>query len=500
MNKEFLTYVELVANEKDLNPETILKAVEEALALGEDEAMARRVFIDRETGEQTTYRCWTVVEDDCELVDINTDLTLSEAQKKYPKMDLKVGSVIEEKIPNAIPDRIVAQRIKNIFYKDVRHAVLERMAQRYEERVGEMIQADVKMVYSNDRAILNLGDAEAELPRKNMLPGERLVANQGKIHVVIESVGVGADPSRGPVIIVTRRGPELLRELFKREVVEISEGLVQIKAVARDPGVRSKIAVSTNDGRVDPVGACVGPRGSRVQHVSESLGGERVDIILYNDNPAQFVINALAPAEVKSVVVDEANYSMDIAVDESQLAMAIGRNGQNVRLAAELAFQAYHRPWELNVMSEAALADNQLLEMDKFKSLFQTKLGLDEEAAKFLVEKDFRTIEEVAFASLDGGEFDAETVHVLEQIQGAAREVLRDEELDDLFNDPELAALDGVTPEMLAVLTENAILKLEDLANLSTDELLDIFPELDVQVARDLIMQARDADGWFAKE
>ena len=347
MNKEILLVAEAVSNEKDVSKAVIFEAIEVALATATkkryDEEADIRVVIDRATGDYDTFRRWLVVDNQA-VPALGTELTMQEAEEI--DTNLQPGDYHEEQVESVAFGRIAAQTAKQVIVQKVREAERAKVVDLYRDRQGELIAGTVKKV-TRDNVIVDLGNnAEALLPRENLLPREIFRMGE-RVRAVLQEV---RSEGRGPQLILSRTSSEMLIELFSIEVPEIAEQMIEIRAAARDPGARSKIAVKTQDRRLDPVGACVGMRGARVQAVSDELGGERVDIILWDDNPAQLVINAMAPAEVASIVMDEETHSMDVAVDEDALAMAIGRAGQNVRLAAELT------GWELNVMSEAEAA------------------------------------------------------------------------------------------------------------------------------------------------
>ncbi len=345
-----------------------------------------RVSIDRETGDYETFRYWNIYADDSEEIEeAITQLTLSEARERDP--DAVVGGRIEEPIESVTFGRIAAQAAKQVIMQKVREAERAQVVEQYKDRVGELVTGVVKRV-ERGNAILDLGgNAEALVSREDMIPREAVRAGD-RLRGYLQDVH---SEQRGAQLFISRTAPELLVELFKIEVPEVGEGLIDILGAARDPGLRAKIAVNANDERIDPVGACVGMRGSRVQSVSNELGGERIDIILWDENPAQFVINAMSPAEVESIVVDEDAHSMDLAVGEEHLSQAIGRGGQNVRLASQLT------GWELNIMTEAQAEEKSEAEGETLKNLFMQHLDVDEEIALIFVQEGFSSIEEVAY-------------------------------------------------------------------------------------------------------
>ncbi len=405
MNKEILMVVDAVSNEKGVSREVIIEAIESALATATKKRYPGevdvRVFIDRETGHYQTFRRWEVVE---EVEDPDYQLTLEQAREQQPEIQL--GEFIEEPIESVAFGRIAAQTAKQVIVQKVREAERSQIVDQYKDRIGELVTGVVKRMERGD-VILDLGgNAEAVIqrddliPREAIRPGDRL---RGYLRDVRSEI-------RGPQIFISRTAPQLMIELFKLEVPEVGEGLIEIKGAARDPGLRAKIAVKSNDGRIDPVGACVGMRGSRVQSVSNELSGERIDIILWDENPAQFVINAMSPAEVKSIVVDEDSHSMDIAVSEEHLSQAIGRGGQNIRLASELS------GWELNVMTESQAEAKSEAELERLQKLFMEHLDVDEDVASILVQEGFSSIEEVAYVP----------VHEMQQIQEFDDEIIEE--------------------------------------------------------------------------
>jgi len=419
-------------------------------------------------------------------------LTLEEAKKKDPSLEL--GSVWEEQIENTEFGRIAAQSAKQVIVQKVREAERAKVVEAYRDRVGTVINGSVKKV-GRDQIIVDLGNnAEALLPREYMIHKEIFRMNdrvRGQLVEVREEL-------RGPQLVLSRTAPELLIELFKIEVPEVYEQVVEIRAAARDAGSRAKIAVKTNDGRIDPVGACVGMRGSRVQAVSNELAGERIDIVLWNDNPAQLVINALAPAEIESIIMDEEAHSMDVAVSEDNLAVAIGRNGQNVRLASQLT------GWEINVMTEEDAGAKQEQEMSGIIEKFMTKLDVDEDVAIVLVEEGFTSLEEIAYVPIDEmlavEGFDEDIVN---ELRARAKDVLltqaiaSEEELEGAKPAEDLLNMEGMDTHLAYVLAKQGVVTMEDLAEQSVDELLEI-EDMNEERAGQLIMKAREP--WFAEE
>jgi len=495
MTKEILLVAEAVSNEKGVSEDIIFEAIELALATATkkryDEDSDIHVTIDRKTGDYVTVRRWLVVPDD-ELALLGTQLTTEEAIEMDPV--LKPGDIHEEVVDNVGFGRIAAQTAKQVIVQRVREAERAQIVDQYRGRVGELVAGSVKKV-TRDNIIVDLGNnAEGLLPRANVVGRETFRINDRLRAILLEI----STEVRGPQLILSRACPQMLIELFRIEVPEIAEGVIQIRAAARDPGSRAKIAVKTNDQRIDPVGACVGMRGSRVQAVSNELDNERVDIVLWDDNSAQLVINAMSPAEVESIVVDEDAHTMDVAVSEDNLAQAIGRGGQNVRLASELT------GWTINVMSSEEAQEKQEAEVGQIIQLFVEHLDVDEEVAEVLVEEGFTTLEEVAYVpleemmSIEG--FDEE---ISEELRARAKDALltmaiaseeqlgASEPADDLLN------MEGMERHLAFVLASRGIVTMEDLAEQGVDDLLDI-PDMDEERAAALIMTARAP--WFAEE
>ncbi|KGE79242.1 transcription termination/antitermination protein NusA [Halomonas sp. ND22Bw] len=496
MSKEILAVVDAISNEKGVPREVIFEAVEAALASAsrkrfEDEEASVRVHIDRITGDYETFRRWEVVEDD-DFDGPDAQIKLSYAERRDPPLGL--GDVVEEQIENAAFGRIAAQTAKQVIVQKVREAERAEVVRLYADREGELVAGIVKKT-TRDGLIIDLGEnAEAFLPRSEMIPGERYRMNE-RVRALLTKV----DPeARGAQLILSRTCPELIIELFSIEVPEIAEQLIEIKGAARDPGSRAKIAVKTNDRRIDPVGACVGMRGSRVQAVSTELQNERVDIVLWDDNPAQLVINAMAPADVASILVDEDSHAMDVAVAEDNLAQAIGRSGQNVRLASELT------GWRLNVMTEADAEAKRDQEVDSLVEHFIQHLDIDDDVARLLVEEGFTSLEEVAYVPaeemLEIEEFDEDLV---EELRARAKDELlnlaiaSEEELDGAEPADDLLEMDGMERHLAYILASRGIKTMEDLAEQSVDDLTDI-EELDEERAAALIMTARAP--WFESE
>ncbi len=497
MNKDILYVADAVSNEKGVDKEIIFEAIEAALATAtrkkNNKDIDVRVDIDRETGDYETFRRWLVVEDTGEgLENPLAEITLEAARIDEP--DIQPGEYVEEQIESVEFGRIAAQTAKQVIVQKVREAERARVIEAYQGREGELVMGTVKRV-ERGNVYLDLGDnVEAFIPREEMIPREA-VRTGDRLRGYLKEVRA---ETRGPQLFVSRTAPEFLVELFKLEVPEVDQGLLRIIGGARDPGSRAKISVESLDARLDPVGACVGMRGSRVQSVSNELAGERVDIILWDENPAQFVINAMSPAEVTSIVVDEDTHTMNIAVEEDKLAMAIGRGGQNVRLASELT------GWELNVMTEKEAEERSDEENHKLLAEFKEKLDVDEEVAGILVAEGFSTIEEVAYvpeAELNSiEEFDADMVN---ELRNRARDylltqaIMQEEVLEDRQPAEDLLQMEGMDEETAMQLAAIGVCTMEDLAEQSVDELMAI-DGMDEARASALIMKAREP--WFAAE
>lgn len=496
MNKEILTVVDVVSNEKGVSKEIIFEAIEAALASATKkrnrEDIEARVAIDRETGDYDTFRRWEVMADDEELESPSRQVRLMDAVEK--DASIEVGGFIEEPMASVEFGRIAAQTAKQVIVQKVREAERKQVVEAYQDQVDTMVSGVVKRV-ERGNVILDLGNnAEALIPRDKMIPRE-IVRAGDRIRGYLEDV---RSENRGPQLFLSRTTPKLLIELFKLEVPEINEGLIDIISGARDPGSRAKIAVRANDGRIDPIGACVGMRGSRVQAVSNELAGERVDIILWDDNAAQFVINAMAPAEVLSIMVDEDSNSMDVAVAEDNLSQAIGRGGQNVKLASELT------EWELNVMSTEQAEEKNEEEAQKLQAMFMEHLDVDEEIAIILVQEGFSSVEEVAYVPesemLDVEEFDEDLVKELRERAKdvmLTRAIVSEEKLHSAKPADDLLSMDGMNDALAYVMASKGIVTMEDLAEQSIDELMEI-DDMDEETAGKLIMTARIP--WFESE
>jgi len=482
-----------VSNEKGVSREVIFEAIESALAMAtrkrdDEEEIDCRVVVDRETGEYETFRTWAVVADEEYLVE-ETQLIMEQVNER--KLNLSVGDTYEEKIENIEFGRIAAQTAKQVIVQKVRDAEREIVIEEYQGRVGELIAGVVKKV-TRDNIVVDLGgNAEALLTRDQMIPRETFRMGD-RLRALLIDV---RSEQRGPQLFLSRTSPQMLIELFKIEVPEIAEEIISIRAAARDPGSRAKIVVSTNDGRIDPVGACVGMRGSRVQVVSNELSNERIDIILWDDNPAQLVINSMSPAEVASIIVEEDGHTMDVAVEEDNLAQAIGRNGQNVRLSSELT------GWSINVMSLEQAREKQEQESTGFIELFVNRLDVDEDVAEVLVQEGFSSLEEIAYVPLDEilgiDGFDEDIANelrnrakdaLLTQAIASQEDLSKANVADDLIN------MDGMDDVLALALSKIDITCMEDLAEQSIDELL-VIEGMNETRAGELIMTARAP--WF---
>jgi len=494
MNKEILMVVDAVSNEKGVDKEIIFTALEAALASAtrkrHGEGIDVRVAINRKSGDYDTWRRWKVFADDStELENPDAELRLEDGVEI--NAEAQIGGFVEVPMESVAFGRIAAQTAKQVIVQKVREAEREMVVNEYKGRVGTLVSGIVKRVDRNGVYVDLGGNAEGFVPRDQMIPREP-VRSQDRIKAYLADV---RSEQRGPQLFLTRTAPEFLIELFKLEVPEVGQGLINILGAARDPGVRAKIAVKSNDSRIDPVGACVGMRGSRVQAVSNEIAGERVDIIPYDENAAQFVINAMAPAEVVSIVVDEDSHSMDIAVTEEKLSQAIGRGGQNIRLASELS------GWELNVMTQQAAEAKSEGEQRTLIEQFKTQLDVDEDVAQILVQEGFSTIEEIAYVPASElnaiEEFDEE---IVKELRNRARDVLltqaiaTEEKIDGAGPSDDLLGVDGMDEELASMLASRGILTREDLAEQAVDDLLEI-EGVDAERAGALIMAARKH--WF---
>ncbi|MDE8034963.1 transcription termination factor NusA [Actinobacillus equuli subsp. haemolyticus] len=493
MSKEILLAAEAVSNEKLLPKEAIFEALETALAISTKKKKEMdidvRVVIDRKTGDFQTFRRWIVVE---QVHNMTREISLEAAQYENPSVQL--GDIVEDEVDSIPFDRITMQTARQVISTKIREAERNKVIDQFRSQLNTIITATVKKV-NRDQIILDLGNqAEAVIVREDMLPRENFRPGD-RVRGVLYAI---KPESKGPQLFVTRAKPIMLEELFKLEVPEIGEDVIEIKGASRDPGSRAKIAVKSHDKRIDPVGACVGMRGARVQAISNELGGERVDIVLWDDNPAQFVINAMAPADVSSIVVDEDKHAMDIAVESKNLAQAIGRNGQNVRLATQLT------GWTLNVMTTEDLDKKHQAEDNKVIDLFVTSLEIDQEFAQILVDEGFSSLEEIAFipvselTSIDG----LEDEDLVEELQTRAKNAItakalaEEEALKQAHIEDRLLNLEGLDRHIAFKLAEKGITTLEELAEQATDDLSDI-EELSADKASELIMAARQIC-WFS--
>ncbi len=491
MNKNVLMMVEVVSNEKGVEPEVVFEALEAALASASKEHYGSEweilVNIDRDTGEYETFRSWTVVDDEDENFESPERQTLlARAQMDDP--EAKVGDLRTEVLKSIEFGRIGAQKAKQVIFQRIRDAERARVVEAFQDRIGELISGIVKRI-ERGNVIIDLGNnVEAIIVREQMIPREPIRPND-RIRGYLYEV---SPQQRGPQIFLSRTKPEYLMELFKLEVPEIAQGLIELKSAARDPGVRAKIAVQAKDKRIDPVGACVGMRGSRVQAVSTELAGERVDIVPWDNNPAQFVINAMAPAEVESLIMDEEAHSMMIAVSEEKLAQAIGRGGQNVRLASELT------GWVLNVMTAADAEARKENENQNLLQLFMEGLDVDADIAGILIQEGFASLEEIAYVPteelLQIDEFDEAMV---EELRGRAKDVLltralaKAERATGVKPADDLLAVPGMDEDTAFFLAEKGVITRENLGDLATDEFIELLPDFDEALASKLIMTAR---------
>ena len=495
MSREILLLVDALAREKNVPKDVVFGALESALATATKKLFAEedvdiRVSVDRETGEYDAYRRWQVVPDEAGLQEPGHQVILSDARDQIA--DIEVDEHIEELLPrqDLTTGRRFAQDTKQVILQKIRDAEREQVLNDFLARGDLIVSGAIKRMDKGD-AIIEIGKVEARLPRSEMIPKENLRIGD-RVRAFVQKIDRLA---RGPQVILSRTSPEFVMKLFEFEVPEIEQGLLVIKSAARDPGVRAKIAVWTNDRRIDPIGTCVGMRGSRVQAVTNELAGERVDIVLWSDDPAQFVIGALAPANVSSIVVDEDKHAMDVVVDEDNLAIAIGRMGQNVRLASELT------GWQINIMTAEESAQKQEGEQATIRAGFVEKLDVDEEVANILIGEGFSTLEEIAYVPvnelLEIEAFDEETV---EELRTRARNALlteaikREENLEQAEKD--LLDLDGMDSDLAAKLAENSIRTRDDLGELAVDELTEM-TGIDDERAKTLIMAARAH--WFAE-
>jgi len=497
VNKEILMVVDAVSNEKGVDKEVIFEALEAALASAtrkkHGEELDVRVQIDRKTGDYDTFRRWKVFADDSTELEVpERELRLDDA--KDIDKDIDVGGFVEQPMESVAFGRIAAQQAKQVIVQKVREAERAQIVDAYKDRVGQLVSGIVKRVDRNGIYVDLGSNAEGFVQRTDMIPREQ-VKPQDRIKAYLKEVKKVSEQVRGPLLFLSRTAPEFLIELFKLEVPEVGQGHINILGAARDAGVRAKIAVKSNDPRIDPVGACVGMRGSRVQAVSNEIAGERVDIIPHDDNPAQFVINAMSPAEVMSIVVDEDSHSMDIAVAEEKLSQAIGRGGQNIRLASQLT------GWDLNVMTESDAEQKSDSEAKELVQNFMKQLDVDEDVATILAQEGFSTIEEIAYvpqAELKSiQEFDEE---IIKELRNRARDVLltqaiaSEESLDQSMPSDDLLLLEGMSPDLALALARRGVRTREELAEQAIDDITDI-EGLGSEEAGKLIMKARAH--WF---
>ena len=493
MSKELLLVAEALSNEKGVSKEVVIEAIQAALESATRKLsgleLGVRVKLDSRSGEYETFRFWEVLPDD-EVEFPDRQLTLEQAQERKP--NIKIGDRIEEEMPSIEFGRIAAQTARQVIMQKVREAERRLVIDQFKSKLGQLVYGTVKKV-TRDNVIVDLGGkAEAFLPRTEMLPQEMFRPND-RVRAYLYDI---TEQARGPQLLISRVRKEMLIELFRIEVPEIGENVIEIKAAAREPGNRAKIAVKTNDGRIDPIGACVGMRGARVQAVSSELGGERVDIILWDDNPAQLVINAMAPADISSIVVDEDSHTMDLAVQKDQLSQAIGRNGQNVRLASQLT------GWTLNVMTVEDFEDKSQEESTKILKLFTSALGIDDEIAVLLISHGFSSLEEIAYVPKEEllaiEEFDEE---IIEELRNRANDILLTQALTSGPGNKapaeDLLALEGMTEDLAKKLAAIGVTTVDELAEQSVDELLGI-AGMTEEKAGALIMKAREP--WFQSD
>ena len=491
MNREMLMLVEAIAREKNVDDDVVFGALEHALAQATKKQYQGevdiRVAMDRETGEYDTFRRWLVVPNEAGLQNPDAEELLMDAQDRVA--DVAEGEYIEEQVPSVPIGRIGAMTAKQVVLQRIRDAERDMLLRDFMDRGDKIFNGTVKRMDKGD-LIVESGRVEGRLRRNEMIPKENFRTGD-RLRAMIMEVDTTL---RGAPILLSRSAPEFMVELFRNEVPEIEQGLLEIKSCARDPGSRAKIAVVAHDQRIDPIGTCVGVRGSRVTAVTNELAGERVDIVLWSEDPAQFVIGALAPANVQSIVVDEEKHAMDVVVDEENLAVAIGRGGQNVRLASDLT------GWKINIMDAAESAEKQASETHALRTLFMSKLDVDEEIADILIQEGFVSLEEVAYVPLhemlEIEAFDEDTVN---ELRSRAKDALLTMEIvQEVLSDASaMRDLPGMTPDLFAILAEAGIHTRDDLADLATDELMEITAQ-DQEAANALIMQAREH--WFTQQ
>ncbi|MBT4765162.1 MAG: transcription termination/antitermination protein NusA [Methylococcales bacterium] len=499
MSKEILLVVDVVSNEKDLEKEEIFEALELALEAATVKKnggnIKARVVIDRATGDYETFRSWEVVtlgDEGIALENPEVEIALDEAIKGQP--DIQAGDHVLEPIDSVVFGRIAAQAAKQVIIQKVREAERRKIVEAYKDRKGELITGVVKRL-ERGGVLLDLGgNVEAQVSREDMIPRESFRIGD-RVRGYLKDV---RSETRGPQLFISRSAPELIKVLFQLEVPEIGDGVIEIVEAARDPGSRAKIAVRSLDPRLDPIGSCVGMRGSRVQAVSNELAGERVDIILWDENTAQFVINSMSPAEISSIVVDEDSHSMELAVANDNLSQAIGRGGQNVRLASELT------GWELNVVDAAEAEQESQAVAESTKQLFIAQLDVDEDIAEILVDVGFNSVEEIAYVPMNEMlEIEAFEKDLVEELRNRAKDavlisaIATEEKIETREPDEDLLNMDGMDKELAYDLAKKDIVTMNDLAELSIDDLL-VFNGIDEKRAGELIMKAREP--WFVED
>ncbi|MGH1540531.1 MAG: transcription termination factor NusA [Arenicella sp.] len=492
MANEILLMADVLSSEKGVEKQVIFEAIEAALATAtrkrHREDIEARVHIFQTTGDYESFRCWEVLPDDEEIEFPTKQISLKDAQEK--QADIEIGQFIEEPLEAVEFGRIAAQAAKQVILQKVREAERDRVANDYEPKLGELMSGVVKRLDRGD-VIIDIGGVEASLPRSRIIPREGLRPGD-RVRAILAEVRVG---QRGPQLILDRVTSDMVLKLFRMEVPEAGDGIIEIVSAARDPGLRAKIAVKSNDGKIDPVGACVGIRGSRVQSVSNEIGGERVDIIKWSEDPAQFVINALAPAEVESIMVDEDSNTMDVVVAEENLSQSIGRGGQNVRLASELT------GWEINILTNDQANEKIEEESAQVRQVLMEKLDIGDDVAAILVQEGFTTLEEVAYVPreemLEVEEFDEALV---DELRSRAEDalvtmaILQEEQLKGAQPEEDLLTMDGMDEKTAKFLALSGIKTMEDLAECAVDEIIDI-EGIDTERAEALIMTARKP--WF---
>jgi transcription termination/antitermination protein NusA len=498
-NKEILLVAEVFSNEKDIDKEIVFQAIESALEAAtikrHTNQIKVRVVIDRKTGDYVTYRQWDVVDANPEI-DGDVEFPASQILLEAARLDdnnIQVGDVIQEEIESVDFGRIAAQTAKQVIIHKVREAERKKIVEAYKSRTGELITGIVKRIEKGNVYLDLGGHVEAFIAKEDLIPKEA-IRNGDRIRGYLKDV---RSEARGPQLFASRTAPELLVALFRLEVPEVNEGLISIMGAARDPGSRAKIAVKGNDPRLDPVGACVGMRGSRVQSVTNELAGERVDIILWNPNEAQYVINAMAPAEIQSIVVDEDKHSMDLAVSSENLSQAIGRGGQNVRLASQLT------GWELNVLDATKAEEKSEAEASKIKQLFVEQLDVDDDIAMILVDEGFNTVEEIAYVPVSEMlEIEGFDENLVDELRSRAKDALlikaiaAEEKIESVEPADDLLQMEGMDDDLAYALASQGIVSMEDLAEQSVDDLLG-FENMTEERAAKLILKAREP--WFAE-